>query len=76
VLVPIRGGAPDGLFDLGPGLEAAALQRRRAQDLSPRLDQIGAGRVFGLEDELPARMGECEQEDIGALWTSRLSTTA
>src|SRR3954447_14495027 len=28
VLVPVRGGAPDGLFDLGPGLEAAALERQ------------------------------------------------
>ena len=40
VLVPVRGGAPDGLFNLGPGLEAAALERQRAQDLPPRLDQV------------------------------------
>ena len=33
VLVPVRGGAPDSLFNLGPGLEAAALERQRAQDL-------------------------------------------
>jgi hypothetical protein len=32
VLVPVRGGALDGLVDLGPGLEAAALERQRAQD--------------------------------------------
>src|SRR3954470_22671929 len=38
VLVPVRGGAPDGLFNLGPGLEAAALEGQRAQDLPPRLD--------------------------------------
>src|SRR4051794_26997966 len=40
VLVPVRGGAPDGLFNLGPGLEAAALEGQRAQDLPPRLDQV------------------------------------
>jgi hypothetical protein len=28
VLVPVRGGAPDGLFNFGPGLEAAALERQ------------------------------------------------
>src|SRR3954453_20003364 len=38
VRVPVRSGAPDGFFDLGPGLEAAALQCQRAQDLPPRLD--------------------------------------
>jgi hypothetical protein len=65
VLVPVRGGAPDRLFDFRPGFEAAALQRQRAQDLSPRLDQVQVGRVLGLEHELPARMGEREQEHIG-----------
>src|SRR6185312_82865 len=65
VLVPVRGSAPDGFFDLGPGLEAAALECQRAQDLPPRLDQVQVGRIFGLEDELPARVGEREQENIG-----------
>src|SRR5215213_8099202 len=54
VRVPVRGGVPDGLFDLGPGLEAAALQRQRAQDFPPRLDQVQVGRIFGLEYKLPA----------------------
>jgi aerobic carbon-monoxide dehydrogenase large subunit len=40
VFVPVGGGALDGLFNLGPGLEAAALQRQGAQDLPPRLDQV------------------------------------
>src|SRR3954449_5164944 len=65
MLVPVGGGAPDGLLDLGPGLEAAALQRQRAQNLPPRLDQVEVGRVFGLEYEFPARVGEREQEHIG-----------
>src|SRR3954465_11739395 len=65
VLVPVRGGAPDSLLDLGPGLEAAALQRQGAQDLPPRLDQVQVGGILGLEHELPARVGKREQEDIG-----------
>src|SRR6476469_1150411 len=65
VRVPVRGGVSDGFFDLGPSLEAAALQRQRAQDLPPRLDQVQVGRIFGLEDELPARVGKREQENLG-----------
>src|SRR3954447_4755225 len=65
VRVPVRGGVSDGFFDLGPSLEAAALQRQRAQDLPPRLDQVQGGRIFWLEDELPARVGKREQENIG-----------
>src|SRR4051812_29261452 len=40
VLVPVRGGAPDSLFDLRPSLEAAPFEGQRAQDLPPRLDQV------------------------------------
>src|SRR3954471_10738014 len=65
VRVPVRGGTPDSLFDLGPSLEAAALQCQRAQDLPPRLDQVKVGGILGLKHELPARVGEREQEDIG-----------
>src|SRR3954454_8136553 len=65
VLVPVRGGAPDGLFDLGPCLEAAGLERQRAQNLPPRLDQVEVSRIFGLEHELLTRVGEREQEHIG-----------
>src|SRR5215213_1177934 len=65
VRVPVRGGAPDGFFDLGPGLEAAAFEGHRAQDLPPRFDQVQVSRVLGLEHELPARVGEREQEHIG-----------
>src|ERR1051325_4831006 len=64
VLVPVRGGASDSLLDLGPSLEAAALERQRAQDFSPRLDQIQVSRILGLEHKIPARGGEREQEHI------------
>ena len=74
--VPVRGSAPDGLFDLGPGLKAAALQRQRAQDFPPRLDQVQVSRILGLEDEFPARVGEREQEHIDGAVDLRLSTTA
>src|SRR3954451_21003437 len=64
VLVPVGGCAFDGLRDLGPGLEASALQRQGAQDLPPGLDQVQVGRVLGLEDELPARMEQAEQQHV------------
>src|SRR4051794_29558663 len=64
VLVPVGGCAFDGLRDLGPGLEASALQRQGAHDLPPGLDQVQVGRVFGLEDELPARMEQAEQKHV------------
>src|SRR3954469_327089 len=64
VLVPVGGCAFDGLFDLGPGLEASTLQRQGAHDLPPGLDQVQVGRVLGLEDELPARMEQAEQKHV------------
>src|SRR3982751_1577747 len=65
VLVPVCGGTPDGLFDLRPSLEAAPFEGQRAQDLPPRLDQVEIGRVFGLEHEFPARVGQSEEQHIG-----------
>src|SRR5215208_3121846 len=64
VLIPVGGCAFDGLLDLGPGLEASTLQRQGAQDLPPGLDQVQVGRVLGLEDELPARMEQAEQQHV------------
>src|SRR4051794_909710 len=65
VIVPVRGGPFDSLLDLGPGLEAASLQGQGAQHLPPRLDQVQVGGVLGLEDELPARMQQAEQQHVG-----------
>ena len=64
VRLSILGGAFDRLFDLRPSIEPAPLQRQRAQDLPPRLDQVQIGCVFRLEDKFPARMGQIEQEHI------------
>src|SRR3954451_1099762 len=57
--------APDGIFDLGPGLETAAFEGQRAQDLPPRFDQVQVSRVLGLEHELPARVGQSEEQHVG-----------
>src|SRR3954463_11732028 len=65
VRVPVRGGAPDGFFDLGPGLEAAAFEGHRAQNFPPRFDQVQVSRVLGLEHELPARVGQSEEQHVG-----------
>src|SRR5215212_8946215 len=64
VRVPVGGCAFDGFFDLGPGLEASPLQRQGAHDLPPGFDQVQIGRVLGLEDELPARMEQTEQQHV------------
>ena len=64
VLIPVGGGAFNGLLDLGPGFEPAAFQGQRAQHLPPRLDQVEIGCILGLEDELPAWMEQAEQQNI------------
>src|SRR4029078_6785623 len=63
--VPVCGGTPDGLFDLGPGFEAAPFESQGAQDLPPRFDQVQVSRILGLEDELPARIGQSKEQHIG-----------
>src|SRR3954469_17356280 len=66
VLVPVFGGALDGLLDLGPGVEPSALEGQGAQHLPPRLDEVQVGRVLRLEHELPARVGQGEQQHVHA----------
>src|SRR6185436_14710601 len=65
VLVPVGGGAFNGLLDLGPGFEPATFEGQGAQHLPPWLDQVEVGRILGLEDELPARMEQAEQQHVG-----------
>src|ERR671910_1283776 len=65
VLVPVGGCPIDGLLDLGLCLEPAAFQCQGAQHLPPGLDQVEVGRILGLEDELPARMEQAEQQHVG-----------
>src|SRR4051812_13011136 len=66
VLVPVFGGALDGLLDLGPGVEPSALEGQRAQHLPPRLDEVQVGRVLRLEHHLPAWVGQGEQQHVHA----------
>src|SRR3954464_5520614 len=65
VLIPVGGGAFNGLLDLGPGFEPAAFQSQGAEHLPPWLDQVEVGRILGLEDELPAWMEQAEQQHVG-----------
>jgi hypothetical protein len=64
VLVPVGGGAFNRLLDLGPGFEPTTFQGQGAEHLPPWLDQVEICGVLGLEDELPARMEQAEQQNI------------
>jgi hypothetical protein len=64
VRVPILRNTRDSLLNFHPGVEPSPLQSQRAQDFPPWLDQVQIGRVFWLEDNLPAGMGQVEQEHI------------
>src|SRR5215203_2499175 len=66
VLVPVCSGTLDSLLDLGPGVEPSALESQRAQHLPPRLDEVQVGRILRLEDELPAWVGQGEQQHVDA----------
>src|SRR4051812_12259155 len=51
--------------DLLPGLEPPPVQGQRLEHLPPRLDQVQIRRVFRLEDELPPRVRQAEQQHVG-----------
>src|SRR5690348_9968420 len=65
MLVPVAGRRGHGLAYLLPGLEAPALERQRAQHLPPWFYQVQVRCIFGLEDELPARLRQREEQHIG-----------
>ena len=62
--VPVGGSSLHRLADLGPTREPMALERERAQDFPPRLNQVQIRRIRGLKDELPARMRQTEEQHI------------
>src|SRR4051812_24403439 len=64
VLVPVCGGTLDGLLDLGTSIEPSALESQRAQHFPPRLDEVEVGRILWLEHELPAWVGQGEQQHV------------
>jgi hypothetical protein len=51
--VPVRGSFMHSRSYLLPGIESPTLQRKGAQHLPPRLDQLQVRRIHRLEDELP-----------------------
>lgn len=63
--IPVRGAGRDRGGNVVPAGETAALERKTAQDLPPGLDQVEIGSIGGLEDELPARMPQQSEQDIG-----------
>src|SRR5579875_2745369 len=62
--LPVGGRGGNGLTDVGPILKPASFERQRPQEFPPRFDQVEIGGVGRLEDKLPARMGQVEQEYI------------
>src|SRR5215471_2336301 len=62
--IPIGSCFGDRIADLFPGLETTPLERQGTQRLPPGLYQVQVGRVGRLEDELRARMGQREQQDV------------
>src|SRR3954453_23565714 len=62
--VPVIGGTLYGLLDLGPCLKATPLQRKRAQHLPPRLQQVQIGGIDRLEHKLPTRVNQREQQHV------------
>src|SRR5262249_41192989 len=65
MLVPVGRRLGHRAADLLPRLEPPALQGQRPQHLPPRLDQVEVRRVLRLEDELPPRAPQREQEHVG-----------
>jgi hypothetical protein len=64
LLVPVSRRIFDRLSDLPPGREASPFAGERAENFPPRFNQDQARRGLGREDELPARVGERDQEHI------------
>jgi hypothetical protein len=62
--IPVGTRVDNRLFNRFPGQELSPLERQRLQDLPPRLDQVQVRRIDRLEDELPARMRQVEEQDI------------
>jgi hypothetical protein len=63
----VVGGLRDGLDEVVPGLEAAPVQGRPAQDFPPRLDEVEVGGVFRLDAVMgrppdDRRKGGCPSE--------------
>ena len=76
MVVPVGSGELDHLHDLGPGLESAAFQGQGAEHFPPRLNQVQIRGILGLEDELPARVKQAEQQHVRRAVVLKLSAIA
>lgn len=63
--IPVGARRADPLLDRLPGKGLPPLERRRSRDLPLRLNQVQTGRIRRLNGELPARMGQSEEHDVG-----------
>ena len=63
--VPIRRRCLHGLAHLVPCFETTPFEGQRPQHFPPRFDQVERGRIRGLEDKFPARVGQGKHQDIG-----------
>ena len=64
--VPVSGGVFDRLGQLGPGLKAAAFERQPSQHLPPGFDQVEVSGIGGLEDKMPARVGQGKKQHVSS----------
>ena len=61
VRIPVGRRLVHRLFNLFPRLETPPFERQRLEGLPPRFNQVQVGGVGGLEDKLPARIGQIEE---------------
>lgn len=67
MLVPAMGGGRDRLADGLPSFKAPAFGRQGAKHFPPGLDEVEIRCVLRLKDELPARVSQREEQDIGGV---------
>ncbi len=62
--VPVQGCLSHRVHHFLPCLEPSALDRARAQNVPPRLNQVQVGSIFWLKDELPAWVRKLEEQHV------------
>ena len=62
--IPVSGRLLHRLLDLLPGLEAPPFERQGFERLPPGFNQVQVRRVGGLEDKLPTRIRQVEEQNV------------
>ena len=75
-LIPAGGCAFDGLLDLGPGLEASALQRKERMIFHQGSIRFRQAAYLGWKTNSQRGWSRLNKSTSGALWVLRVSTTA